>query len=111
MLPVVSMVVSESMRLYPPAWVLGRRSIEADTLGGYSIPADAPIGIYPYMIHRHPDFWSRPDEFNPEFGQRTETTSPAFNFVLGAADAPLGQTGVSGVQSFASVQLGPIPAS
>lgn len=40
---------------------------------------------------------SAPDEFNPEFGQRTETSSPAFNFALGAADAPLGQTGVSGV--------------
>lgn len=40
---------------------------------------------------------SAPDEFNPEFGQRTETTGGFFNFVLGAADAPLGQTGVSGV--------------
>lgn len=40
---------------------------------------------------------SAPDEFNPEFGQRTETTGGFFNFALGAADAPLGQTGVSGV--------------
>ena len=40
---------------------------------------------------------STPNELNPEFGQRTETSSPAFNFVLGVADAPPGQTGVSGV--------------
>lgn len=40
---------------------------------------------------------STPNELNPEFGQRTETTSPAFNFVLGASAAPPGQTGVSGV--------------
>jgi len=40
---------------------------------------------------------SSPNEFNPEFGQRTESTTPPFNFVLGAADAPPGQTGVSGV--------------
>lgn len=40
---------------------------------------------------------SAPDELNPEFGQRTETTTSPFNFVLGASDAPLGQTGVSGV--------------
>jgi iron complex outermembrane receptor protein len=40
---------------------------------------------------------SAPNELNPEFGQRTETTSPAFNFVTGAASAPPGQTGVSGV--------------
>lgn len=62
----LGMVLNESMRIHPPAWVLGRRSIEADTFGGFSIPPDAPIGIYPFMIHRHPDFWSRPDEFNPE---------------------------------------------
>ena len=39
---------------------------------------------------------SAPDEFNPDFGQRTETTSPAYNMVLGASDAPPAQTGVSG---------------
>ncbi|MBI2497702.1 MAG: TonB-dependent receptor plug domain-containing protein [Opitutae bacterium] len=40
---------------------------------------------------------SAPNELNPEFGQRTENSFPAFNFVLGASDAPPGQTGVSGV--------------
>ncbi len=40
---------------------------------------------------------SAPNELNPEFGQRTETTSPAFNFVLGSSAAPPAQTGVSGV--------------
>jgi outer membrane receptor protein involved in Fe transport len=40
---------------------------------------------------------SAPNELNPEFGQRTDTTTPAFNFVLGSASAPPGQTGVSGV--------------
>ena len=40
---------------------------------------------------------STPNELNPEFGQRTESSSPAFNFVLGTAAAPPGQTGVSGV--------------
>jgi outer membrane receptor protein involved in Fe transport len=40
---------------------------------------------------------STPNELNPEFGQRTETTTPAFNFVVGSSAAPPGQTGVSGV--------------
>jgi iron complex outermembrane receptor protein len=40
---------------------------------------------------------STPNELNPEFGQRSESSSPAFNFVLGTASAPPGQTGVSGV--------------
>jgi outer membrane receptor protein involved in Fe transport len=40
---------------------------------------------------------SSPNELNPEFGQRTETSSPPFNFVLGSSAAPAAQTGVSGV--------------
>jgi len=40
---------------------------------------------------------STPNELNPEFGQRTETTTPPFNFVLGSSAAPPAQTGVSGV--------------
>lgn len=40
---------------------------------------------------------STPNELNPEFGQRTETTTPMFNMVMGASNAPPGQTGVSGV--------------
>jgi outer membrane receptor protein involved in Fe transport len=40
---------------------------------------------------------SAPNELNPEFGQRTETTTPPFNFVTGTASAPAAQTGVSGV--------------
>jgi cytochrome P450 len=65
-LPYLTMVLQESMRLYPPAWVIGRRSIQADSLGDYAIPADAGIGIYPFLIHRHPQFFSRPDDFDPE---------------------------------------------
>lgn len=77
----LDMVLSESMRIYPPAWVLGRRSIAADAVCGYSIPADAPIGIYPFLIHRHPDFWSRPDEFDPEnFAPAAAAARPRFAY-------------------------------
>lgn len=40
---------------------------------------------------------SSPNELNPEFGQKTETTTPAINLLLGVSDAPPGQTGVSGI--------------
>lgn len=40
---------------------------------------------------------SAPNELNPEFGQRTENSFPAFDFILGSSAAPPGQTGVSGV--------------
>ncbi len=39
---------------------------------------------------------STPNELNPDFGQRTESTTPSFNFVLGSSDSPPAQTGVSG---------------
>ena len=40
---------------------------------------------------------SAPNEYNPEFGQRTETTTPAFNLLTGSSAAPPAQSGVSGV--------------
>jgi cytochrome P450 len=60
------MVIEEAMRLYPPAWVMGRQSIEADEIGGYTIPAGASLAFYPYVIHRHPDHWEEPERFDPE---------------------------------------------
>ena len=60
------MVVEEAMRLYPPAWGLGRRAIGNDAIGGYAIPKGAYVLVFPYVTHRHPAFWERPDVFDPE---------------------------------------------
>ena len=54
------------MRLYPPGWLITRRTIEADELGGYPIAPRTDVFISPYMLHRHPQFWSEPEEFRPE---------------------------------------------
>jgi cytochrome P450 len=62
----VQMVFEEVMRLYPPAWVLGRKALEGDTLGGYFIPAHSIVAISPFTLHRHPDFWEEPEAFDPE---------------------------------------------
>jgi cytochrome P450 len=59
-------VLQEAMRLYPPVWVISRRTIEADTLGGYTVPANTDVFISPYFIHRHPQFWQDGDAFNPD---------------------------------------------
>jgi cytochrome P450 len=59
-------VLQESLRLYPPGWLLTRRAIEADELGGFGIAPRTDIFISPYMVHRHPDFWSDAEEFRPE---------------------------------------------
>jgi cytochrome P450 len=59
-------VLQESLRLYPPGWLLSRRAIEADELGGYALAPRTDVLISPYMLHRHPQFWSDPEEFRPE---------------------------------------------
>ena len=59
-------VVQEALRLYPPGWLITRRSLEADELGGFPIAPRTDVFISPYMLHRHPAFWSEPEEFRPE---------------------------------------------
>jgi enediyne biosynthesis protein E7 len=59
-------VLQESLRLYPPGWLLTRRALEADELGGFPIAPRSDVFISPYMLHRHPEFWSDPEEFKPE---------------------------------------------
>jgi len=59
-------VLQESLRLYPPGWLFTRRTIEADELGGFPVPARTDVFISPYTLHRHPDFWSAPEEFQPQ---------------------------------------------
>ena len=61
-----SMVIDETMRLYPPFWVVLRQPLEAAEVGGYHIPARANVFLSPYVTHRHPDFWENPEGFDPE---------------------------------------------
>jgi len=64
--PYVRRALDETLRLYPPGWLLTRRSIAAATLGGYSLPPRTDVLISPYLIQRHPDFWQDPDVFEPD---------------------------------------------
>ena len=59
-------VLKESMRLYPPAWLIGRRVVEADVVDGYELPVDSIAFVSPYVTHRHPAFWQNPEGFDPE---------------------------------------------
>lgn len=59
------MVIDEVMRLYPPAWAVGRRALSNDEIGGYAIPKGAYVVIVQHMTHRHPDFWEQPEIFDP----------------------------------------------
>jgi len=57
--------VMEAMRLFPPIWIIERRVIGDDTIGGYPLPAGSSVVISPYALHRHPAFWNHPEVFDP----------------------------------------------
>jgi cytochrome P450 len=59
-------VVLESLRLFPPVWVLPRTAIRADAVCGFAVPAGTEVLISPYLIHRRPDIWPDPESFSPE---------------------------------------------
>ena len=59
-------IVEEAMRLYPPGWLMTRKALRADRLGGYLVPPGTEIYISPYLIQRHPGLWELPERFDPE---------------------------------------------
>lgn len=58
-------VIQEALRLYPPGWLLTRRALGPDRLGGYAVPAGTDVFVSPFMVHRHPGFWDNPGIFDP----------------------------------------------
>jgi cytochrome P450 len=60
------MVIQETLRLFPPAWLMARMAREEDEIGGYRIPARTPVYLCPYITHRHPAFWENPEGVEPE---------------------------------------------
>jgi hypothetical protein len=59
-------VIEETMRLYPPGWLLTRRSIGADIICSHPIAPGTDVFISPYLVHRHPAYWENPEIFDPD---------------------------------------------
>jgi len=79
-------VINEALRLYPPGWLLSRRTIEADVLGGYPVPAATNVLLPLYLLHRHPRYWKNPERFLPErFAPEHEAERPRFAYMPFAA--------------------------
>ena len=66
-------VIAESMRLYPPAWVVGRRAIEDAPLGPWIVPKGSIVLMSQWITHHDPRFWREPDAFRPERWANGET--------------------------------------
>lgn len=76
------MVVEETMRLYPPVWMLSRIAQGPDSIAGYRIPAGADVVVCPYTLHRHPGFWDSPERFDPErFSRERRAQRPRYAYI------------------------------
>jgi len=59
-------VVQETLRLYPPVWLMERHTIKTASIGDYKIAKNTTIIISPWIMHRHPEYWRDPNDFNPD---------------------------------------------
>jgi cytochrome P450 len=66
-------VFAETMRLRPPAWLMGRYSLKPLQLAGWDVPAGSVLFVSPYVTHRNPRYWKEPDAFRPERWSNGET--------------------------------------
>ncbi len=65
-LPYTEWVIKESMRLYPPAWIIGREAIEDVQIGDYFMPKGTQVNCVFYFAHHDPRWWDAPQQFRPE---------------------------------------------
>ncbi|HVS74368.1 MAG TPA: cytochrome P450 [Candidatus Acidoferrales bacterium] len=65
-LPYLDRVLTESMRLYPPAWGMARVAMEDLEIGGYRVPKGAGVSLAQWVVHRDPRWYEAPEEFRPE---------------------------------------------
>jgi cytochrome P450 len=81
-----AMAIKEAMRLYPPAYALGRLSVTENEIGGYSIPEGAYVVVSQFATHRHRQFWDDPEAFDPaRFSpERERARHPHAYFPFGA---------------------------
>jgi len=74
-------VFAESMRLYPPAWAIGRQAIEDCKIGDYVIPAGSSILMSQYLMHHDPRYFPEPERFDPErWNPQKRAKQPRFSY-------------------------------
>ena len=75
-LPYTTRVVTESMRLYPPAWLVGRRAVNEYSIDGYYVPPRSIVVMSQWIVHRDPRHYPEPARFDPD------RWTPAFKAAL-----------------------------
>lgn len=76
-LPLTTRVFKETLRLYPPVWMLARVTTAEVTLGEYQLPKGTIVAFSAYALHRKPELWPEPERFDPErFAPEREASRP-----------------------------------
>ncbi|MCF8554531.1 MAG: cytochrome P450 [Candidatus Nanopelagicales bacterium] len=80
------LVFDESLRLYPPAWVITRRTMNDITVDDVLIPANSLVIVSPWLVHRNPKAWANPNSFIPD---RFQNGVPQVGYIPFGAGARL----------------------
>jgi cytochrome P450 len=80
-LPYTRMIVAESMRLYPPAWAIGRRALRSFEAREFTIPENAVVLMSQYVMHHDGRYFADPDRFDPErWTPEAQAQRPKFSY-------------------------------
>jgi cytochrome P450 len=74
-------VISESIRLRPPAWAIGRTAISGHRANGYSIDRGSIVVVSPWLLHHDPRWWPEPESFRPERWLDDDPERPRYAFI------------------------------
>ena len=74
-------VFEEALRLYPPAWIITRKALADDEIGGYRVPANALVVASPYVTHRQAALWPDPEAFDPDRFRRSDRRPAALRLL------------------------------
>lgn len=109
-LPWTAAVISEALRLYPPAWTIERDALADDSVAGIAIPAGSLVAVPPYLVHRHAEFWPDPAGFDPgrfgPVGEGRGAERPRYSYIPFGA----GRRACVG-QAFAELETGLVLAA
>jgi cytochrome P450 len=80
-LPYTKMVFAESMRLYPPVWIIGRHAIRDVNINGIEIPKGSYVHVSQFLMHRDARYFPEPERFDPErWSPEAVAARPRFSY-------------------------------
>jgi cytochrome P450 len=81
-LPFMRQALEESLRLYPPAWGFSRLALADDEVGGYRVAKGSLVFLIPFVVHRRPKLWPKPECFDPDrFAPEHVSVRPRFAYI------------------------------